>query len=72
MAWSNDWSRQKKAAYCIARREFHSTGTKAAQKDKVAMFKDMYKRAKERGNLETYKSVKAKYTKEKNKLANMD
>ena len=72
MAWNKDWSRQKKAAYKIARREFHSKGTKAAQKDRVAMFKALYKSAKERGNLEAYKRLKAKYTKEKEKLTEME
>ena len=60
MAFDASCSRQKKATYIAARQEFLGSGTKEAQKDKVSRLKEVCKRKKAEGNMETYRTVKEK------------
>ena len=72
MPYDPEWSSQKRAAYVAARREYHHTGTKAAQTDRVAMLRATYKRHKAEGNEKRYKSVKKVYQKAKQKLSALE
>ena len=69
MEYDPEWSSQKRAAYVAARREYHNTGTKTAQADRVAMLRSTYKRHKAEGNNKGYRSVKKMCEKAKQKLS---
>ena len=58
MKYNTKWLKQKKTVYGVAHREYHNTGTKAAQADRVAMLKATYKKHKAEGNSDRLKKVK--------------
>ena len=49
MKWDISWSKGMKAAFLAAEKEFHSTGTQEALKDKISGIKEMIKKGKKRG-----------------------
>ena len=66
MKWDGDWRPLKKAAFTFARKEFQSTGTKEAIKDKITGMKAAMKAAKDRDDDDTagrYKVAIAKFEK---------
>ena len=72
MKYNTKVSKQKKVVYVVAHQEYHNTSTKAAQTDRIAMLKAMYKNHKAKGNSDGYKKVKKMYTKAKQKLSAME
>ena len=66
MRWDGDWPPLKKAAFTFARRDFQSTGTTEAIKDKITGMKAAMKAAKDRDDDDTasrYKVAIAKFEK---------